>query len=306
MKNPITVRECADAAEREFFWKHLCEYFVRDIRWDRECGGAPYPEGYRETIEKLHDRQTDPLHYVLFCRGGAVIGLASTVIYLSEDGKQFILEFCVFPEYRGGGTGAACAEALLGWGRERGAKFFELNTDGDARRIRFWGRLGFVPNGRDEGNSCLMLLPPEEHVEPVIEPEAEADGLLGLESAFRAEMGEEQLDDAARGRLLRAAHAGDIIFFAARRLGRPIGMCSVSLCFSTFACRPCGVFDDFYVEPAFRGQGTARQLVRAAVKWCSERGCASLVLGSSPGDVGMYTSLGFDARLGEMLACITE
>ena len=52
------------------------------------------------------------MRYLFFRRDGQDIGLALSVVYASEDGKQFILEFCVFPEFRGNGTGAACAGAL--------------------------------------------------------------------------------------------------------------------------------------------------------------------------------------------------
>lgn len=77
----------------------------------------------------------------------------------------------------------------------------------------------------------------------------------------------------------------------------------MSRCFSTFACSDIGVFDDFFVEPVFRRQGIPRQLAAAAQAWCKANGLASLTVGSSPGDVGMYRSLGFTAELGTMLAC---
>ena len=85
-----------------------------------------------------------------------------------------------------------------------------------------------------------------------------------------------------------------------------MGMCSVSPCFSTFACGETGVFDDFYVEPPFRRRGAARLLARAAQGWCRERGMASLTVGCSAGDVGMYRALGFALELGAMLACPLE
>ena len=90
------------------------------------------------------------------------------------------------------------------------------------------------------------------------------------------------------------------------RGSRAVGMCSVSPCFSTFACGETGVFDDFYVEPPFRRQGAARLLARAAQGWCRERGMASLTVGCSAGDVGMYRALGFEVELGTMLACPLE
>ena len=65
-------------------------------------------------------------------------------------------------------------------------------------------------------------------------------------------------------------------------------------------------FDDYFVEPAFRGQGIARKLAQAAQAWCREQGCASLLVGCSPGDLPLYRVLGFTAELGTMLAAMTE
>ena len=116
MQGDIEVRECLEADERELFWQRLREYFRRDILpGEEDCYHCS--EKYKENIETLHERRFDPVRYLFFRRDGQDIGLALSVVYASEDGKQFILEFCVFPEFRGNGTGAACAGALLAWVR---------------------------------------------------------------------------------------------------------------------------------------------------------------------------------------------
>ena len=300
MKNQITIHECAQIAEQERFWKYLKEYFIRDI-FPGEPDCYHCSEKYRQNITALHDRNENPVHYLVFRQSGQEIGFALTVIYQTEDGKQFILEFCVFPEFRGGGTGKGCAAELLSWGREHGAKFAELNADGDARR-RFWKYMGFVPNGRDQWGEPLMLLPPQERIMPEVEVLTDVEDLWNLESGFLDEIGEPPLDDWKKECLTRAIAEKKIIFFVAKRLNRPVGICSVSPCFSTFACKECGIFDDFYVEPAFRKQGMARMLVSYAKKWCDQQGYASILVGCSAGDVSMYSSLGFVCELGRMLA----
>lgn len=301
MKNQITIWECITLEEQARFWQFLGEYFVRDI-YPEEGGYEPFSPGYRQNIQALHDRKENPIHYLLFRQNSQNIGLAMTVIYLTEDAKQFILEFCVFPEFRGSGTGKACAAALLAWGREHGAKFAELNAGGDSRRPRFWGYSGFIPNGRDRWGEPLFLLPPQEYIAPTVEVLLDPEDLWDLESGFLAEIGEEPLDDDKRERLEMGIADQQIVFFVAKRLNRPIGICSVSPCFSTFACGKCGVFDDFFVEPAFRKQGVARLIALAAQDWCREQGYASLTVGCADSDVGMYRNLGFDIRLGTMLA----
>jgi len=130
----------------------------------------------------------------------------------------------------------------------------------------------------------------------------DANELWTLENAFLNAVGEKVMDKTAQVRLVQAINKKKIIFFVARREGQPIGMCSVSPCFSTFACKPCGVFDDFFIRPEHRGHGVARMLVNAAQLWCKERDYASLTAGCSPKDAAMYQSLGFAAKLGTILA----
>lgn len=79
------------------------------------------------------------------------------------------------------------------------------------------------------------------------------DGALeGLENAYLTEIGEAPLSEDARARLSDAIRAGRIVFVVARVRNRAIGMCSVTRCFSTFACADIGIFEDSFVEPNFR------------------------------------------------------
>ena len=91
------------------------------------------------------------------------------VIYTTEDGKCFLMEFCVYPEFRGNGTGKECAKVLLNWAKENGAFYAELNYGGDIRRERFWQSAGFMRNGFDEWGDPLMILPPKDEVPFIIE-----------------------------------------------------------------------------------------------------------------------------------------
>lgn len=300
----LSVRIAEKPAEAEEFWRELNAYFERDI----------FPEGgedleefqsaeYRETIGRLRARETDPLYFLFFEREGRTIGFAMPVIFGSEDGKCFIMEFSVYPEFRGNGTGSACARALMTWAREKGGTYFELNAGSEDRR-RFWGRLGFAPNGLDEWGEPLMMLPPSEDLPMEVLPLAAADlwQLYRLENSYKAEIGEEPLTDGDKERLSQAVERGEITFLAARRRGRCVGLCSVSTLFSTYRCKTMAVFEDFYVEPAWRHKGTARLLAGAAQDWCRVRGVSSLWVGCAPCDGAMYRALGFRVPLGELLA----
>ena len=156
MKNQISVREAISAEETARFWRELGAYHDRDIFANAESEEREYFHGseYREAVQAAHDRAADRCYYLFFGRGGIDIGFALASLFTSEDGKLFILEFCVLPEYRGSGTGHDCAAALLGWARARGMKYAELNC-AEERRVRFWKSLGFVPNGADEWGEPL-------------------------------------------------------------------------------------------------------------------------------------------------------
>ncbi|MGN1016001.1 MAG: GNAT family N-acetyltransferase [Faecousia sp.] len=122
---------------------------------------------------------------------------------------------------------------------------------------------------------------------------------LTLENNFLAEIGEEALTEKKQERLTQAIRDGRIVFFMAKQGCRWVGMCSVSRCFSTFTCTDTGVFDDFYIEPVFRGKGIARLLTRAAFDWCETNGFGSVSVCCAPCDEPMYQALGFDTSLGK-------
>lgn len=313
MDSRIIIQELSAPNDVKRFWEALHAYFRRDIFPDPEDEDRDYFLGdeYRSDIERLRRREKDPVRFLSFRLDGQEVGFASAVVYSSEDGKCFIMEFCVLPAFRGGGTGRACAAALLDWGRKEGAAYFELNAAGD-RQGRFWRRVGFLPNGADEWGVPLMLLPPEERlpfaVKTLADPDDPALGwqLHKLENGYLAEIGEGELDDEKKARLAQAIRAGRITFFLAMRGTRAVGMCSAAPCFSTFSCGEVGVFDDFFVEPAFRTQGVARLLVRAAQDWCVQRGIASFTVCCAPCDEGMYRALGFQTPLGSTFAWLGE
>ena len=307
MKNQITIREAVTEQDIAVFWQQLRIYFIRDIFPNPEDEDREYflsDTEYRADMQKIHDRPQDRCHYLFFHRNGQDIGFAMPVIFNTEDGKCFIMEYCVYPEFRGSGTGKACAAVLIDWARENGALYAELNYGSNERRFRFWESLGFVENGVDEWGEPLMILPPKDEVPITVEILSDPEDwqLKKLENRFLKEIGEQMLTEEKQEKLQQAIRDGKITFFMAKRGYRAVGMCSVAKCFSTFACSDTGVFDDFYIEPAFRRKGAARKLAQAAQQWCSDNTVSSLTVCCSPCDEGMYRALGFDVRLGSTFA----
>lgn len=310
MTNQITIREAVTNQDTALFWEQLHAYHKRDIFPEPGDEDRDYfldDTQYRAAVEKLRDRAQDRCYYLFFCRNEKEIGFAMPVIYHTEDSKCFLMEFCVFPAFRGNGTGSRCAEAFLAWACKRGAAYTELNCD-TAQRRRFWQRTGFLPNGRDEWGIPLMLLPPKEPYPITVEILTDPKDwqLRKLENGYLAEIGEEMLTKEKQAALSRAIADGKITFFLARRGCRSVGMCSVVTAFSTFACTDVGTFEDFYVEPVFRKQGIARKLTAAARQWCREKGVASLSVTCAPCDEELYQALGFDLPLGSTRTAITN
>lgn len=308
MENQITIREAITVNDVAAFWNQLYDYYKRDIMADRSISSREefLASGYRTHMQELHDRSQDCCYYLFFHRDGQDIGLALPVIYTTEDGKCFIMEFCVYPEFRGNGTGKECARVLLDWAREHSALYAELNYGSDERRCRFWESVGFVLNGADQWGDPLMILPPTENIPITVEVLADPEDwqLKKLENGFLKEIGEQTLTEEQQEQLQQAIRDSKITFFVAKRGYRAVGMCSVAKCFSTFSCADTGVFDDFYIEPVFRRKGIARMLTQAAQKWSKENGLASLTVTCAPCDERMYQSIGFDMQLGTAFAHI--
>ncbi len=139
------------------FWEEHIRYLVDDgIIHDDE--DMEYFTGleYRGILEAHMTRPEDRQHMIWFCRDGQRIGAASFCTYRREGGKCFILDFWVFPAFRGDGTGHRCFDALERYTRADGARYYEINSEKEAS-VRFWKSIGFVENGADEYEMPLFI-----------------------------------------------------------------------------------------------------------------------------------------------------
>ena len=139
------------------FWDIHIRYLLNDgIITDDEDIQYFQSAEYRDVIKAHMIRPVDQHHMVYFVHKGVRIGAAQYNTYHSEDGKCFILDFWVFPEYRGNGTGHKCFEALRNYTMEDGARYSELNYTKEQAHL-FWRSLGFVDCGVDEDDMPLMI-----------------------------------------------------------------------------------------------------------------------------------------------------
>ena len=141
----------------EEFWKIHIEYLVNDeIITDEEDKEYFQSEEYRGVIKTHMLREVDKHHMVYFVDNEKRIGAAQYNTYQSEDGKCFVLDFWVFSEYRGKGTGHRCFAVLEDYTQADGAKYYEINCERESAK-RFWRDNGFVDNGVDEYGMSLMV-----------------------------------------------------------------------------------------------------------------------------------------------------
>ena len=139
------------------FWDIHIKYLVDDgIISDEEDIAYFTGEEYRGILKDHMTRSTDKQHMVYFCRDGKRIGAASYCTYQSENGKCFILDYWIFPQFRRNGTGHRCFTALEQYTKADGAKYYELNSMKEDS-IRFWKSIGFAENGKDEYDMLLFI-----------------------------------------------------------------------------------------------------------------------------------------------------
>ena len=131
--------------------------------------------------------------------------------------------------------------------------------------------------------------------------------ILPLLNAFKQEIGEAPQDLDGTNRIREAIRNGRISFFVAHEGETPVGICSLSTAFSTFAGgREMGVFEDFYVIPEKRKQGIAVMLAEHVFGEAKKRNCSSVIVGCCKTDVPMYQHLGFTLNLGHMLSRVID
>ncbi len=255
------------------FWSLHMKYLVDDgIIEDEEDIEYFAGDEYRGIIRSHMIRKCDRHHMVYFVEDGQRIGAAQYNTYQSEDGKCFILDFWVFPAYRGKGKGHACFEALSAYTRADGAKHYEINSEKE-NAIRFWTSLGFVRAGTDEYGMPLFVLKAGHSVhtvrEMILETERLRIRILDQDEMQNmiARTNDPELKK-AYGEMLQGSleHPAQWEWYAAWNIEGKDGETIGDLCFK-------GLGADGRVEIGYgileeqQGRGYATEAVAAAVEW---------------------------------------
>lgn len=123
--------------------------------------------------------------------------------------------------------------------------------------------------------------------------------VVNLQIAYKSEIGEGCPSISDLESLKNAIECGKIHFYGCVCDNKLVACCSICLTYSTFNYDTAGVFEDFYILPAYRHKGIARKLIKFAY---TNSGVSSLSVGCADCDIEMYNALGFDIPLGNMLA----
>ena len=95
----------------------------------------------------------------------------------------------------------------------------------------------------------------------------------------------------------------------AEREGRAVGFALFFTTFSTFLCKPGLYLEDLFVEPAHRGAGIGKALLKALGALARDRGCGRLewrVLDWNEPSIRFYESLGASLMKEWILVRMTE
>lgn len=146
-------------SEEDFklFWDIHNEYMKRDIFPNDELGLKMTKEEqewfsssvYKEHMHKLFSRDIDKAYPVLFIKEMRVIGFCTYCTYHSEDGKCFIIDYCIVPELRDNSLGTNIFNRIKEIENSKGAKYFELNVS-NKRNMGFWMKQRFNFDGIDD------------------------------------------------------------------------------------------------------------------------------------------------------------
>lgn len=114
-------------------------------------------------------------------------------------------------------------------------------------------------------------------------------------------------EEALREQLFGPRPAAETLI--AERGGRAVGFALYFTTFSTFLCKPGLYLEDLFVEPAYRGAGIGKALLRRLAALARERDCGRLewrVLDWNEPSIRFYESLGATVMKEWLLVRMTE
>ena len=155
-KKGMEIKIINSEEEFKLFWDMHHKYLNKDI-FPNDATGLVMTEEqewfssleYKEHMHKLFTRDVDRAYPMFFIKEKEIIGFCTYCTYHSEDGKCFIIDFCIVPDHRNKSLGTIIFNTIKEIEKSKGAKYFELNVS-NKRNMRFWMKQGFHFDGIDD------------------------------------------------------------------------------------------------------------------------------------------------------------
>ncbi len=156
MSNNLGLSIAKNQCDIVAFWK-LFDSYINELSLNASLGDEFdldyfHSDEYRGAINKLRTRHTNPLRIFFISKDEIIIGFLMYVTYFDEEGKCFLMEYYIEPNYRNLGYGRLAylkAEKLI---NDEGASYIELTPTNESNE-RFWGSVGFKKStDKDEDN----------------------------------------------------------------------------------------------------------------------------------------------------------
>lgn len=157
MKETLSIRHLTTDYSIKQFWRRKRQYEKEDIfpgntREEIEDRAYFLSDDYYDQIMNLYripQGGGSGLKFVFFYLNDDYIGFSMYKIYTEEDGKAFILDYCIDKNVRNIGLGHKVWQSFETLLKTEGATYFALNTFGE-RRERFWKSIGFIQSDTKE------------------------------------------------------------------------------------------------------------------------------------------------------------
>ncbi|WMM23961.1 GNAT family N-acetyltransferase [Tissierella sp. MB52-C2] len=156
MSNSLTLSIVKNKADVTTFWK-LFDSYINELSINASLGDDFdldyfYSDEYRDAIEELRIRDKNPLRILFINKEEIIIGFLMYVTYFDEDGKCFLMEYYIQPNYRNLGYGNSAYLKAENHINDEGALYIELTPTNEANE-RFWSGVGFEKSeDMDEDN----------------------------------------------------------------------------------------------------------------------------------------------------------
>ena len=156
MSNDLALSIVKNKADVAAFWK-LFDSYINELSVNISLGDDFdldyfYSDEYRDAIEELRIRDRNPLRILFINKEEEIIGFLMYVTYFDEEGKCFLMEYYIQPNYRNLGYGKSAYLKAENHINDEGALYIELTPTNESNE-RFWSSVGFEKSeDMDEDN----------------------------------------------------------------------------------------------------------------------------------------------------------